>query len=214
MAGESKVAIEVSGQLGPRAVEVVVVSCPDGGGAVGHFADAAEVVAGVVIVPGIGAADAFFTLAVVLALDGVAGGVALLGDVGAVPNPALGEAAVELFRYPAGQSVIDEFVNARALGDLDEAVFGIPLISAQAVAEGVAIAIISEGAGGAAGDADAPALGGGVGRGGVVGGLDGEDVGAGNNADPRLIEVFRWRGGGGGLTVYLHDCGFIGRATD
>lgn len=168
----------------------------------------------VVIGSGIRAADAFFSLAIVLALDGGACGVALFGDVGAVPEQAFGEVAVEFFRDPAEETVVDEFVNIRTLGNLDEAVFGVPLVGAEAIAEGVAIAVEGETAGRAAGDIDAPAMGGGVGRRGVVGGLDGESVGPRRDGGPSLVEVFRRRSGGGGLAIDFDFRGFVGGACD
>lgn len=54
VAGESEVAVEVAHKFAPRAVRVVIVMSPNGSGAVGHLADAAEMVTGVIIVSGVG----------------------------------------------------------------------------------------------------------------------------------------------------------------
>ena len=163
------------------------------------------------VISGIGTAQALFAFGVKAALDGGAGGISLVGDLGAVPKEAAGDGGVGFFDDAAGVAVVDELIDVWALGDFYEAVFGIPLVSAQAVAEGVAVGVVGKAACGWAGDVEAPAFGADVGRGGgVVGGFDGEGVRAGGDLNPCLIEVFWWGCDGCGLAVYFHFRRFVG----
>ena len=133
VSGETEVRIQIAAQFCPPAQRIVVVARPDRSGRIQHFANAAEMVAGVEIISRGWPArelhalveETFFTVAPVASRS--------LAQLQPAPDeaPLVHRRAVLLFddtRAPA-EAVVVELAAIGAAIDRDEAMVGVPFIS-------------------------------------------------------------------------------------
>lgn len=153
MAGEPEVAVQIAEELGARAVGIVVVAGADGAGGIHQFADAAEVVGGVVEAGDGRAAGGQPLLAVAVVAAHFAGRPALaraaLDQAQGLPDQVVddhfcGGGGVGLFDPAVERVVAPRHAAVGAVVDRHEPVLRVPLVSAGAVAEQVAVVVIGE----------------------------------------------------------------------
>ena len=138
VAGVASGAVEVAAEFGALSVWGVVVAGADGSCVVDEFPDTAEVIAGVVVVPGIGTAYPDFAVGVVAGYCDIGGGDPFFaGLVAAAPEVAvvLCDGSVFLFYdfNPLAVAVVYKLAAMSALDHCCKLVKGVPFIGPKSI---------------------------------------------------------------------------------